>query len=75
MPPSVTDLCWHIVKDGNYQDAEEFLRLYLDALGEELVELHTSLYPPKIINVKEPEEYAQSVEGQTDVGERDYTVR
>jgi ubiquitin C-terminal hydrolase len=69
MRPSATDLCWHVVKDGKHQDAEEFLRLYLDALDEELVELH------KILNVKELEEEAQSAEGQTGVGEQNYTVR
>jgi hypothetical protein len=75
MRPSVTDLCWHIVKEGKYQDAEEFLRLYLDALDEELVELHTYINTRKILNVKELEEEAQSAEGQTEVGERDHTVR
>ena len=65
MRPSVTDLCWHIVKDGKRKDAEEFLRLYLDTLRREWVHLHTYLNTPEILNVMELEEDAQSVEGQT----------
>ena len=44
MRPSVADLCWHIVKDGKHQDAEEFLRLYLDTLRKEWVKLHIGDY-------------------------------
>lgn len=59
-------LTYHI-KDGEQQDAKEFLDLYLDALDEELVELHTL--------ISACEEGARSAEGQTEVGKRDYTVR
>ena len=78
MCPSVTDLCWPSVKDHKHEDAEEFLCLYLDALDEELVELHTYISKQKPSSVRSVEEVggeAQSAEGQTEAGERDYTVR
>ena len=78
MRPSVTDSCWPIVKDGKHQNAEEFLGLYLDALDEELVELHTYISahkPASTPSVEELGEEAQLAERQTEVGKRDYTVR
>ena len=65
------------VKDGKDQDADEFLGLYLDALDEELVNLHTFIgahKPALASSVKELGEEVQSAEGHTEVGERDYTV-
>jgi hypothetical protein len=62
------------VKDGKWQDAEEFLGLYLDALDEELVELHANISihkPASAPSVEGLEEEARSVEGQTEVGKRD----
>jgi hypothetical protein len=70
--PICPGLC---LKDGKHQDAEEFLDLYLDALDEELVELHAYISTHKPIsapNVEKLGERAQSTEGQTEV---DYTVR
>jgi ubiquitin C-terminal hydrolase len=55
-------MCW---QDGQQQDAEEFFRLYLDALDEELTALLTS-------GVEESE---VSQSGPTDVGNRDFAVR
>ena len=66
------------VKDGTYEDAEEVLGLYLDALDEELGELHTyisSHKPTSAPSVEELEGEAQSVEGQAELGKRHYTVR
>lgn len=57
----------YYIKDGEQHDAKEFLDLYLDAIDEELVELHTL--------ISACEEEARSAEGQTEVGKRDYTVR
>jgi ubiquitin C-terminal hydrolase len=68
----------YCVKDGKHQDAEEFLGLYLDALDEELIELHTYISmhkPTSAPNIEELKEEAQSVEGQTELGKRNYTVR
>lgn len=67
----------YCVKDGKKQDAEEFLRLYLDALDEELVKTHTyttTNEPASALCVEELEEGDQSGEGQTEVGNRGYTV-
>ena len=63
------------VKDGKQHDAEEFLGLYLDALDEELAEIHTYISTHNPASTAELEEEAQSAEGQTGVGRRDYTVR
>ena len=68
----------YCVKSGKHQDAEEFFGLYLDALDEELVELHTCISTHKVAStssVEELEEEAQSAESQTEVGEQGYTVR
>jgi hypothetical protein len=54
-----------------------FLGLYLEALHEELVTIHSSMSkhkPASTLNVEELEEETQSREGQTE-GERDFTVR
>jgi hypothetical protein len=61
------------VKDGKNEDANEFLRLYLDALDEELVKLqaYTSTYDPD----SAPSVEKLEGEGQTEVKERDYAVR
>ena len=56
----------YYIKDGEQQDAKEFLDLFLDALDEELVELHTLISACG---------EARSAEGQTEVGNRDYSVR
>ena len=61
------------VKEGKHEDAEEFLCHFLDALDEELVELHTHK-PASALSVMELEE-AQSSKGQTALGKRDYAVR
>ena len=56
------------VKDGKYDDAKEFLGLYLDALDEELVELRTNICIDKAASgagVDVLEEEAQLVDGQT----------
>jgi hypothetical protein len=79
MRPSITDYTLaYCVKDGKHEDAAEFLVLYLDALNEELVQPHTytsAHRPASAPGVGELEEEAQSAEGQTEVGEREYTVR
>jgi hypothetical protein len=62
------------VKDGKHQDAEEFLRLFLNALNEELVALHTYISTHKPVSapsVEGPEEEAQA----GGVVKQDYTVR
>jgi hypothetical protein len=66
------------IKDGQRQDAEELLGLYLDALDEELVELHTFISthkPASTSSVEELDEEAQSAEGRIEVRKREYTVR
>ena len=61
------------VKDGRHQDAEEFLRLFLNALDEELVAIQTYISTHKPVS-------APSVEGLEEeaqaggVVKRDYTV-
>ena len=68
----------YCVKEGKHLDAEEFLGLYLDALDEELVELHTytsTQRPASPPSIEELKEKTQSAEGQTEVGKRDHTVR
>lgn len=65
-------LAYFCRKDGKHQDAEEFLGLYLDALDDELVELHTYISTHKPASpkfVEELEEGAQSTEGQTELVE------
>ena len=66
------------VKDDKHEDAEEFLDLFLDALDEELVELRAYISTHKQASApsaKDLEEEAQSAEGQTAQGKRDYAVR
>jgi hypothetical protein len=63
------------VKDGKHEDAEEFLFLYLDALGGELVELQTYIRPVSAPSAGGLEERVQTAEGQTEVVKREYTVR
>ena len=56
------------VKDGQDEDAKEFLGLYSDALDEELVELRTNICIDKAVSgagVDVLEEEAQLVDGQT----------
>ena len=68
----------YCVKDGKHQDAEEFLGLYLDALDEELVNLHAYVSTHKSAStpgVEDLEDEAQSAGGQTEVGNQGYTVR
>ena len=67
----------YCVKDGKHEDAEEFLGLYLDALENELDELHTYIgaqKPTSALSVEELEKEAQSVEDQTEAGKRDHAV-
>jgi hypothetical protein len=67
----------YCVKDGKHEDAEEFLGLFLDALDEELVELHTYISthrPASAPSIEELKEEAQTAEGQAE-GMRDHTVR
>ena len=61
------------VKDGQNRDAKEFLRLYLDALDEELVELQTYISTRK--PVSSPSVEKSEGDSQTDVKEQDYAVR
>ena len=79
MRPSITDYTLaYCVKDGKHEDAAEFLGLYLDALNEELVQPHayTSTHEPASApGVGQVEEEAESAEGQTEMGEPEYTVR
>lgn len=68
----------YCIKDGEQQDAGEFLGLYLDALEEELVELHTYISmrkPASAPNVEELKKGALSAKVQTEVRKRDDTVR
>ena len=65
----------YCVKEGKHLDAEEFLGVYLDALDEELVELHTYTRTQRPPSIEELNEKIQSSEGQTEVGKRDHTVR
>ena len=52
-----------------------FLGLYLDALDEELVGLHTCISTHKLpSNVEELKEEAQLAEDPTEVGTQDYVV-
>jgi hypothetical protein len=55
-----------------------FLCLYLEALDEELATLHSSISTHELVStlkVEEVEEETKSGECQTEVRERDYTVR
>ena len=66
------------VKSGKNQDAEEFFGLYLAALDEEMVERRTYISTHKVAStssVEELEEETHSAEGQTELGEKDRTVR
>jgi hypothetical protein len=68
----------YCIKGGNREDAEEFLGLYLDALDEELVELHTYIRTHMLASTggaEKLEEGAQQAGGQTKVGKREHTVR
>lgn len=67
----------YCVKDGNHHDAEEFLCLYLDALYEELAELHTYICTHKqtsIPSVEKLGEEAELAESRAELG-RDSMVR
>ncbi|KAH9980795.1 hypothetical protein BJV77DRAFT_1073382 [Russula vinacea] len=66
-----------IMRDGPRQDAAGFLGLYLEALDEELFTLQSSIIkhkPTSTPKVDELEGEIRSGEGQTEVGERDYTA-
>ena len=52
-------------KDGKNEDAGEFLRLYLDALDEELVGLQTYISPHEPVSAPSVEKLEG--EGQTEV--------
>ena len=62
----------YCVKDGKNKGAKEFLRLYLDALDEELVELQTYISTHEPVSAPNVEKLEG--EGQTEVKERDYMV-
>jgi hypothetical protein len=67
----------YCILGGQEQDAAAFLGLYLKALDEELVALHTFMSthkPASTLKVEELEEVTQSPR-LSEVGERDYTVR
>lgn len=70
----------YCVKDGQQHDAEQFLDLYLDALDDELVQLHTPIGTHKPASASSVEELDseegedRSTEFQAEVGKRDYTV-
>jgi len=64
------------LKDGQQQDAEEFFRLYLDALDEELLALLASNGGHKSATATSGvEEREVSQSGQTDIGKQGFTVR
>ena len=55
-----------------------FLSIYLEALDEELVTLRSSIgthRPASTLKAEELKEGSQSGESQTEMRERDYTVR
>ena len=58
------------VKGGKNESAVEFLGLYLDALDEELVELHTYISTHKPASAPSRERF----EGQSEVGAREHPV-
>jgi Ubiquitin carboxyl-terminal hydrolase len=65
------------IKDDKNEGAKEFLSLYLDALDEELIDLHTYISthkPASVPNPEELEEEAQSPKGLTEVRKRDHMV-
>ena len=62
------------IKDDKNEDAKEFLSLYLDALDEELIDLHTYISTHKPASVLNPEEDARSLKGLAEVRIRDHTV-
>ena len=66
------------LKDGQQQDAEVFLGVFLDTLDEELAKLYTYISthkPASAPSVDELEEETRSAVGKTEVGKRDYMVR
>ena len=65
------------LKDGQQQDAEVFLGVFLDALDEELAKLYTyiSTHKPASAPSVELEGETRSAVGKTEVGKRDYMVR
>jgi ubiquitin C-terminal hydrolase len=63
------------IQDGQQQDAEEFFRLYLDALDEELLALLGSSSSQKSIAAPPGEEREVSQSGQADAGIRSSKVR
>jgi hypothetical protein len=65
-----------LVKDGKSEDAEEFLRLYLDALDEELLVLLATISGHKSAPAAPGvEEHEVSQSGQTEMGKRGFSVR
>ena len=64
------------VKDGQQQDAEEFLRLFLDAIDEELSALLASVSGRQSASATlEVDEREVSQSGQTEVGKEAFRVR
>ena len=65
----------YCVKDGKHEDTEEFLRLYLDTLDEELVKLQTYIsthQPVSASNVEKLEGEGPTEEEEEK--EQDYAV-
>ena len=62
----------YCVKDGKNNDAKEFLRLYLDALDKELVELQTYISMHETASA--PSVEILEGDGQAEEKERDYAV-
>ena len=65
----------YCLKDGKHEDTDEFLRLYLDTLDEELVELQTYIsthQPVSASSVKKLEGEGQTE--KSEVKEQDYAV-
>jgi hypothetical protein len=65
----------YCIKDGQQQDAEELLSLYLDELDEELAELHNFTSTHKPASTPSIEELDPSAEGQNELRNRDDIVR
>jgi ubiquitin carboxyl-terminal hydrolase 10 len=63
--------------DGQQQDADEFFRLYLDALDEELLGLFASVSCHKSVTAAPgvEERVVSGLSGLADVGKRGFTVR
>ncbi|KAN0103984.1 hypothetical protein V8E52_011437 [Russula decolorans] len=62
--------------DGQQQDAEEFFRLYIDTLNDELYPLHTSInYHKSTSGITEVEERDAPQSGQTEMTNQGFMAR